>query len=68
MCVYVCICVYIYIYICLDGGDDCPAAKVYLGDVWTSSAGACLNVFPYEISLRGELRSPNISEKPPAPG
>ena len=27
------------------------------------SARAVLDVFPYDISLRSELRSPNLSEK-----
>ena len=44
------------------GGQTTQKAKINLGICWTSQPEQVLTFFPYEISLRSELISPNISE------
>ena len=40
-----------------------PRRRNHISVILDSSARAGLDVFPYEVSLRSELRSPSISEK-----
>ena len=47
----------------MKGTQTTRKAKICLGDFWTSQSEQLLSVSPYEVSLRSELRSQNISEK-----